>query len=787
MEALDTLYSGSQTLEDISRSLDQIIENGVGYDDSIGAIAIPLLIALFAFAFPFLFSVITHINSKYDSEPISQMFSKGCPYRTFLGMSLLSAIILVVVAFFSLVLSGGWHHVFVIIACGLLIVAAAAYSVTILWFVKTCITYNTPTDIPELIEQQYRRDMEEAEEKLADLERKMIEINKIKDEYKRGVRLQGLMIGKQYSKYDAKQSRVNRYADLCCYAVRKGNNTLFNRILLRMADIAKEEKKLPEDENLYHVNSFYTGVVSKIRITETDSSVDETLLSYWFNSFSRNHQPWMRAIVDMMTNVIESAQRGHTGLLEHYVKEASGGFGFIRRVPQVAFVKGGSIEEQTKLEEEVGFTWNSLVEIHYFVAAYLFSMHYYQAVKILLMEANRWHAGLYPSSPAECLAWYAQCKIQQDESGEFHTWYSNLIAREIADPDLLESFTVFRLLMTKEVKIPAGLTIGDRDLQIIKEGKEKIQRTAEFMQHDLHFVSFFPTITKLDFGRIFNDSLNALEETMYSPEAEKRGGWLHRMIAEWCPSSRDDNRSSIYRAELSDELKVNITTMVDNILHVNQGAITRHLIGEDDGTKTCVMNLGMYSFKLPKRLLLDLMARSGYGLFNDITFMFNARYQFLMLEAIKIMGSEVVRISPDNFESYFCNLLVGNENAYALISINSPMSAFLKYDNHIEKDYSYKQTYHGAEVHQIDIDTSWYLRDLSEVDEFRHTLLIMRKKDLPVMESVIKEKRCEVKFEDLSNMDTGVAEVRMNIDSNLRMCYDRHAKVIKLVTEKIEL
>ena len=55
-------------------------------------ISIPLIIALFAFAMPLLFQVITHINSKYSSEAISKMFENSLPYKAYWAVSIFSIV-----------------------------------------------------------------------------------------------------------------------------------------------------------------------------------------------------------------------------------------------------------------------------------------------------------------------------------------------------------------------------------------------------------------------------------------------------------------------------------------------------------------------------------------------------------------------------------------------------------------------------------------------------------------------------------------------------------------------
>ena len=78
------------SLDIIVSKLQEILDYGIGYSDAVGQIAFPLLIALFAFAFPFLFSVINHINSKYESKSISELFTKSLFYRFFGWFSIIN-------------------------------------------------------------------------------------------------------------------------------------------------------------------------------------------------------------------------------------------------------------------------------------------------------------------------------------------------------------------------------------------------------------------------------------------------------------------------------------------------------------------------------------------------------------------------------------------------------------------------------------------------------------------------------------------------------------------------
>ncbi len=123
-------------------------------------ISIPLIIALFAFAMPLLFQVITHINSKYSSEAISKIFENSLPYKAYWAVSIFSIVSLIVFGVLILVVTGeevrqilmtvlNWSSLFV----------ALLYSTAILVFLRTCIRFNSPDKLLTLIGKQYEAEL----------------------------------------------------------------------------------------------------------------------------------------------------------------------------------------------------------------------------------------------------------------------------------------------------------------------------------------------------------------------------------------------------------------------------------------------------------------------------------------------------------------------------------------------------------------------------------------------------------------------------------------------------
>ena len=88
----------------------EVAEFGIGNSDTISNIAFPLIIAVFAFALPFLFSAINHINNKYDSTAIANMFKSAKRYKTFWWSIAVNVGVMMLYGGLSLLPFDTFHH-----------------------------------------------------------------------------------------------------------------------------------------------------------------------------------------------------------------------------------------------------------------------------------------------------------------------------------------------------------------------------------------------------------------------------------------------------------------------------------------------------------------------------------------------------------------------------------------------------------------------------------------------------------------------------------------------------
>ena len=137
----------------IQSQLQQITDYGTGYSNAVAIIAIPLIIALFAFAFTYLFSVITRINEKYNSEHISGMFKTSIPYRCYMLGSAISVGYIILIGALSLILRGEAREVFMVVMNWTSLFVAGGYAAIILWFVHTCLNYDDHQKIQDTLRE----------------------------------------------------------------------------------------------------------------------------------------------------------------------------------------------------------------------------------------------------------------------------------------------------------------------------------------------------------------------------------------------------------------------------------------------------------------------------------------------------------------------------------------------------------------------------------------------------------------------------------------------------------
>lgn len=698
---LGTLYEQVQTIS----------EYGIGFSDVATHIAIPLIIALFAFAFPFLFTVISHINNKFESENISKQFFSEPSYKWYMRGAAISAGYLIAVGAISLILKGPAYHLYMSILNWSSVAVASGYSAIIVLFVHTCLEYNNPQRLVEKADNQLKR--------------------------RRKSRIRYLFW-------------LDSATELCKYAIKKQNYSLFQSLIQRVA----EESGYHKNEDNYRC-LFYEDVLESNLYGPQNQKLEDTLLMYWFLALRRDRIPNLGIMGRMLEKVISAVDKGNMNLFEGYLVKARNGYRYINDVPSVAYVCGKDGDAQKKIEEERRRCWRELIEMHYLAMARLFASGNYDVLRVIMSGDNLGYDRLFPGSGLEVLRFYARCKENQLVDGGYTYWFRDGIIGKNPDHDLLEKFTAIMLLLAPEEGLEVFHFISVKHLNLIKSGKERIEYYANLWKGNKVICDLFPQIAGINIRPRFQKVIKRFEKACVSQ-------LLTEVVPQYLVNALEDG---FY-----------------NVLYANEGYIMDRVNAGDSSDKTELIEMGGYTYQLYK---LPFMEEGEVDISDycwDEAQKFRSRYQYMVYSALSKMKITDVSMPVKDFESYFVKHYGMHGNDYMIIDSDSLMHLFCEFDKNPQNTTSLlHRQYKGADHRLYDLSIGWYLRDIPELEPFKKTVVIIRKEDLPYVFSTCTDSRPSVTLVDESDKEKGEAIMRITVNPNLALKYSREAKVVRVM------
>ena len=156
-------YSFDSKIDSLVATGKYITEYGIGYSDTISNIVFPLIIAVFAFALPFLFSTINHVNNKYDSITIASMFKSSKRYKNFWWSISVNVGTMLLYGGLSLLPFYTFHHWIGLVSSYLLVGLVVWMVISVFLFMQYCMLYNKPYCVVEDINRRYLEEKAEVE------------------------------------------------------------------------------------------------------------------------------------------------------------------------------------------------------------------------------------------------------------------------------------------------------------------------------------------------------------------------------------------------------------------------------------------------------------------------------------------------------------------------------------------------------------------------------------------------------------------------------------------------
>lgn len=782
-----SLSQQQSAIHHLSEKVAKISEYGVGFDDAIGIIAIPLIIALFAFSFTFLFSVITRINNEYMSLPISRMFSSSKPYARFMQTSIGSVVFIIVAGALLLAMSGAVHFWTAKIMTWLTLAVALYYAVVILRFVKTCIRYDDPSQMIDIIDERYAEDMKGVEKYLKKQKKEEKKNEEEKSEHKRYFKNMGFWYGRVYAGFNAEEGRINRLVDLFKYALRKNNRELVLSVILKVNNLIKEEKRAGEEKYIHHAMEFYDRAIDAYLSYPQNEKAEDDLMQYWSSGFNRTQLPSVRYVYRTLKMVVEAVANGRLSLFKAYVGHVTYAYSYVNRLQIAAYVIGGSVEEQKAADKERMEFWAELRDVHFLATAYLFSLGHVEILNTLVFRKDRGYGDLFPNTGLDVLKLYARCKSNQTEDNGYHYYSAHEIIGDYPDPEMLEKYTAALLLVLPQKIRDYDTLISQQKLDIIKDNNAIISTYGDIWKGHDEIRKMNLQASQQDVRELIAQYVKVLEngDKLFRPNEVK--GLCARMIEGmkqmFCGVEESE---SLYDAEICELAKRNIETHYWNWLYGNKSSLTDGLSGDDDEEKKSRIEMGSYTFLIYKHMLCKPEGPDPFGLHNETMRVFKGRYQRLFYHAITEMEIKNVEVEKDGLGDYVAGVLNNEGEEYVIVETDLSLMNFVELDK-IEKRYPWRNRFQKAELHPFELDTSFYMRDVAELEQFRGTLLLIRKENLPALVGETEDASPAIDFKDESVKETGMAAVRITVDPKMVVKYNENAQVIRVKVKGLKL
>lgn len=717
-EGQEAMYSGINTLQ---AQLQAISDFGIGYSDVLGHITLPLIVALFAFAFPFLFTVISHINNKYESENITGLFSAEPVYKWFLRGAAISSGYLIVVGILSLCHIGKSRGIFMIVLDWTSLIVAGGYAAIIVLFVRTCLDYNDPQRVMKRIDSWYDHYTQKAG-------------------------------GDKYGVYAAENYRIQRLIDLCRYSIRKQDNALFLSVIYKVNSLRHKNK-----ESIYHNFVFFEDVVECYMYSSQNSKIEDTLMMYWFMTFNSSEIPNRGTIYRMLGKIVAAVKQGRYSLFETYWNHAKHGFRFIDDLPVVSYVRGSSTHEQINVGKGTRSTLRELCEMHFIALAYLFSEGYTDIVKMILNNDSFGGFRILPQKGVDALRMYAECKKHQMPGGRFSYMISDDVVGENIDPEMLEKFTAILLLTTSLDVENYMCLVKEENLKTIISAKDNLVKYGKMWQNDDDLCAKYPQIKKVDVAKLFQKYVKSFEKV--------------------------STAKGVYSAQLDDTIKNKIDAAYMNLLYGNQTYILDSLVGENDESKDRTLSMGEYTYKTYKQIFTEKWDIDyNYDLFSQSR-IFQSRYLFMVYTAINEMKIKEKEVVFTDLKKCIEDYMQGKGEDYVVIETGSASLLLMELDHKDSRGWNH-WSFKKADYKHYDLSLSWFLKDVEEVKPFDNSVIVMKKKDLPYVQYESDPYGPKLSYEDESNENEAEAVARIIVNPNLQARYSRNAEVLRIKVDR---
>lgn len=800
----------SDHVQDIVSKRDEISTFGIGFSDVISVIAIPLIIMLFAFAFPFIFDGINHINSKYESKELSRLFEQSRRYKYFWWVTYFSLAYIFIFGALYLLLPLKVIQDYSNVAAWSSLVVALVYSVCIVFFILYCVQFNKADSIIGFIERAYKADKKNVKpSKWKRIKTKFIKWRHRKDADWMRVYNLASRYSNGWGEASPDYKYTQRLIALCRFALKHHDITLLYQVLDGVGKIIAKEKynekrifssKTGLTEGVHHYLSaeFFQQIFEYYANSQRDKRVEETLL--WKCLYSYNKSCFLSyADVFFLAKTLRIiCDKNLTTLLEKYIDRSAYYFSYIPRLPRILYVKGFPAANRGESEKESRENWDELCNYHYLIMAYAFSKGMVCLLNVLLLNKQYREYNLYPVSLEDILIRYARCKSKIKELGYFdHMKADELFDTMIQLDDVVEQYTIALLLLFGDKENVQTEEVTADDLALLQNEKEKLISRANNLLEDTRINSYLKGIKDELVVKLVDDTMDSLEKSIdpssyFQPKKkEKEDCGITKWIRSFWPFSIffhcDDVKSvsgkNWYKEPADSTIKERFEACFNNYRNDIQNHLPEAFFGEDRMAKQSVIEIGECGLLINKICFLveDFDIHNLYREYLDIL---SNRIAYTLLQAYQGMKKVEVSLTPAEFGHFVDGYINNGQDEYLIVDVNSHMSVWMD----LEYRSSFRKYYKDIPLLSIEgVAGFGLLTDLPAFEFFKEKLILVSKQNQPFLKNVSQDDSVRFTYKDESSEETKKLELRVGVDLCQQMTYNPNESIVVISIKKMNI
>lgn len=762
------------TLSTLHDDIQSIADNGIGYSDAVGHVAFPLIIALFAFAFTFLFSAINDVNKRYGSKRISLLFQKSLAYRLFMWISGVSVLYIVAFAGMSLFEEPAVNDFLRSYGTAVGVILAGVYAIAILWFAQKCIAYNKPVHLIAEITTAYEH------------AKKLIPVRLFFQRCKNW--LVGLFHGKGYKEfrgfgyrlnksglvYSADSAFIEQLADLTKYALDTNDTGLVYSIFDSIDDILEQEKnaidngrylkKTAVDWSGNHrlTMQFFEQILESSN-SQWDEQVEGSLVWKPLGAFSKSKYISSVDIFFLFKYLQKLVSCGRISLIRKYIDRSKYSFSFLPNLADVAYVKGANAEEVELVKTESYANWSELRDYHFLVAAYWIAEGEYSLLPELLHDQSYRSVYLYPIHAADILFRYQQCKKRVSDDGCYFdlTSADELFGKKLDLNAILDRYTAILLLLCHEGERISRQGVKEEDVVEIAKAKKNTEKYISSLKADPELRRLRPDIHSVDYDKVFDVGLKGL--TDFYPKQKVQNPFCKK----YDPFSQPlDENAKMHMVNMFDSALQHRLSFLQGYWRDNEKGMEHQIVVEPFKT-TIIKNA------LTKR---SEDTKAGFFWASRVLDVVENRLMYLFLEYVDSASTSCKTIKNHNLKDFVTEFLNGHEKDYILIDVGDCNSVLL------EPRFEGNERYFNKETLYKSMDEVKYnlLADLPLYEKYKHSVLILSKDSLPS----IKRTKLSISYKDISSKKDGKYAVEMTVTPGIEVYFPNKVEILCLKPER---